>query len=127
MKKVLLFLSAISLVAISSCSGDDSPSNPPDNTSDVLVKRMTLHQDDASGFNFTVDYTYDGNKLVQGVYNDGFMEKFYYTGDLITKVEYLFEGEVEDRELFTYDAQGRLIEYKELDLVNDGNYHNVHS
>ncbi|HEU0135794.1 MAG TPA: hypothetical protein VFQ50_00745 [Flavobacterium sp.] len=113
MKKVFLFLSAISLVAISSCGDDESPVTPPvDTTDDVLVKRVTTQQEDPDGFNYTIDYTYNGNKLVQGVYTDGSLEKYYYTGDLITKIEYYNDGVLDFQDVFAYNAQGKLTEYR---------------
>ena len=113
MKKVFLFLSAISFVAISSCSDEENPVTPPVNTTDdVLVKRVTTQQDDPEGFNYTIDYTYSGNKLVQGIYDDGSLEKYYYTGDLITKIEYITNGTIEFQDVFAYNAQGKLTEYR---------------
>jgi len=115
MKKAFFFLSTISLVAVASCSSDDSGSSD----SGPLVKRMVYSQEDPEGFNYDITYTYNGNKLVEGNHVSGDKEKYYYTGDLITKIEYIIDGEVEGQDLFMYDATGRLIEYKDQDLVDD--------
>nr|MBF6607684.1 hypothetical protein [Flavobacterium sp.] len=120
MKKVFLLLSAFSIVAISSCSDDDSPGTPADTSSDILVKRMVYDRDD--DHYFEIDYTYDGNKLVQGVFDDGVIEKYYYEGDLINKVEYINAGEVEERFFFTYNTDGKLIEYHSQHL-SDGEWY----
>jgi len=119
MKKAIFFLSTISLFALTSCSSDDSSSSDQATSTDVLVKRIIYSQEDPEGFNDIINYTYNGNKLVEGNYVDGTKEKYYYTGDLITKIEYVFDGEVEEQELFTYNANGKLIEYKDQDLVED--------
>lgn len=121
MKKVFLFLGALSLATVISCSSDDdSPSNPP-TSSDILVKRVVYSQDDPDGYNATINYSYNGNKLVQGVYNDGTIEKYYYTGDRITKIEYIYEGVVTERDLFTYNAENKLSgwQYEALDEEED--------
>ncbi|HEX9979603.1 MAG TPA: hypothetical protein VGB50_03445 [Flavobacterium sp.] len=118
MKKLFLFLSAFSVAVLSSCSNDDD-NNSGTPSSDVLVKRIVAHQEDPDGINYEVDYTYSGNKMVQGVYDDGYTEKYYYTGNEITKIEYIFDGDVEERELFAYNAQGKLIEYRDQDLLED--------
>lgn len=115
MKKTIFFLSTILLVGFTSCSSDDD--STPNPTSDILVKKIIFQDED--GFNDEITYTYNGNKLVQGVYDDGTIEKYYYNGDLITKIEYVFEGDVEDQELFAYDSEGRLVEHKYQDLIDD--------
>ncbi|WP_296150741.1 hypothetical protein [uncultured Flavobacterium sp.] len=119
MKKAFFFLSTISLVAVASCSSDDSGSSDSATASGPLVKRMVYSQEDPEGFNYDITYTYNGNKLVEGNHVGGDKEKYYYTGDLITKIEYIIDGEVEGQDLFIYDATGRLIEYKDQDLVED--------
>jgi len=115
MKKTIFFLSTILLVGFSSCSSDDD--STPNPSSDILVKKVIYQEE--GGFNEEITFTYNGTKLVQGVYDDGTIEKYYYTGDLITKIEYVFEGEVEDQDLFAYDSEGRLVEHKYQDLIDD--------
>ncbi|HEY0045936.1 MAG TPA: hypothetical protein VGB44_04405 [Flavobacterium sp.] len=110
MKKIILFLSAISFVAITSCSSDDNSDNP-DPSSNVLVKRMITIDEDPDGYNVDVTYSYDGNKMVQGVYVDGTIEKWYYTGEKVSKIEYIEDGIIVEKDLFTYNAQGQLVEH----------------
>lgn len=120
MKKALFSLCAIALFAFVSCSSDDNATTTdPAATTDVLVKRIVRSQEDPEGFNEIITYTYNGNKLLEGNYLDGTKEKYYYTGDLITKIEYLFEGQVEAQDLFVYDASGRLTECRMQDLDDD--------
>lgn len=112
MKKVFLFLSAITLVATSACSSGDDSTAPVTPTDNVLVKRAVYQQAGAEGFNFTIDYVYDGNKLVKEVYDDGSVGNYFYTGNLITKIEYVVDGEIDQRETMTYNSDGKLASYK---------------
>ncbi len=114
MKKVFLFLGALSIATISSCSSDDDSSTNPPNTNDVLVKREVYQQAGEDGFNFTADFNYSGNKLVSVVSNDGYVENYTYTGNLITKVESFLDGEIDLTETMTYNTEGQLISYSEL-------------
>jgi len=116
MKKILLSFAALTFIAITSCSSDDNNSEP---SADILVKRMVYEQEDPDGFNYDITYTYNGKKILAGNYTDGTIEKYYYSGDLITKIEYIFGGEVEEQELFLYNANGKLIEYRYQDIVDD--------
>lgn len=115
MKKTIFFLSTVLLAGFTSCSSDDDSS--PNPTSDILVKKVIYQYEE--DFNEEITFSYNGNKLVQGVYDDGTIEKYYYNGDLITKIEYIFEGEVEEQDLFAYDSEGRLVEHKYQDLIDD--------
>lgn len=129
MKKIFFFLSAIAIVSLASCTGndDDSSTNPtPDPSTSVLPKRVVWAQQDPDGFNYNITYTYNGNKLIQGVADDGAIERYTYTGDLITKVEYVYDGEVEDQELFEYDTTGRLVLHKYQELLDGYQERNIY-
>jgi len=119
MKKTIFSIFAFALFSLVSCTGDDDVTTDSGTTSDVLVKRIIRSQEDPDGFNDIITYTYDGNKLLEGNYLDGTKEKYYYTGDLITKIEYFVDSELEYQEVFAYDSNGRLAEYKFEDLVDD--------
>lgn len=119
MKKSIFSIFALVLLSLASCSSDDNATTDPATSSDILVKRIINTQEDPEGFNDIITFTYNGNKLQEANYLDGTKEKYYYTGDLITKVEYIFEGEVEEQDVFIYDSDGRLIEYKNEDLIED--------
>lgn len=129
MKKVFFFLSAIAIVSLTSCSGndDESEANPnPNPSTDVLPKRIVWEQEeDPDGFNYDITYTYNGNKLVQGIDTDGAIERYTYTGDLITKIEEIYDGVVEYQELFEYDSSGRLVLHKYQELLDGYQERNV--
>ena len=108
MKKICLFLS-IAALSLASCSSDsESSTNNP--SSDVLVKKIvyTSLMDD---YTETINFTYNGNKLVKGIYSDGSQETYTYQGDLITKIVLSVDGEDDMIEDFTYDSSGRLTGY----------------
>lgn len=101
MKKILCLFSALSLVLISSCSSDDSSSNE----SSILIKKIVEIDNDNT--TFTVEYTYDGKKLIKEVgKEEGYSNVINYTynGDLITKMsETDDDGLISTTEL-TYDG-----------------------
>lgn len=78
MKKLFAFLV---IAAITSCSGDDNATETtqPDNL--LLKKTVTLSPSGETSTNF---YTYEGNKLVSILDNNGLGTQFTYTGNLIT-------------------------------------------
>ena len=114
MKKIILFLSVITLIA--SCSSDADPLPAIDvNANSVLVKKII--ETEPSGNVITTEYTYDGNKLVKTTDNDGFYEKFFYTGDVITKIEfYNNTNQLEEQEFFEYNSSQQLISFQNLIL-----------
>src|SRR6187402_2997882 len=118
MKKTLMLMGCITLLTVTACSEDDSTSTDP-TPSGVLVKRIVYDDEDPDGYAGEVTYSYDGNKLVKGVWEDGSEEKYYYTGDLITKIEYIVDGEVDVRDTFTYNASGMLTDYLTQDFGDD--------
>lgn len=114
MKKLFLFLSAVTLI-LSSCSndGDTLPSPVNSNNSDSVFLKKKV---DSNGIIF--NYTYNGSKIVSVIDNDADESDafFTYTGDLITKLEYKIAGNVEQRNIYEYNAEGKLISFKRLTL-----------
>ena len=96
--------------------------DPEDNT--VLLKQTIDVY--TNGNVITTDYNYSGNRLVSIVDNDPLDAAdlyFYYTGSLITKMEYKFEdGAVEQTETFEYDGNNLLIAYKLVVPDDQGGY-----
>ena len=124
MKKIILLLSAFALI-LNACSSDDSPSQTPINQNGVLVKKMIYTSQDEpqdSPYNTTVNFTYNGNKLVQGIDDDNYKSVFTYTGDLITKIESFDNNTLDSQDLFTYNSSGKLTEYRYLSFF-DGYEH----
>ena len=119
MKKIILLLSVVALI-LYSCNTDDTTTPvAPVNTANILVKKIVTTSVDDPDSNGTSIFTYSGLKLA-GIQVVGVGKSlFYYTGDLITKIE-AFEGtSVVERELFTYNSNGKLIEYRDQSLVDN--------
>ena len=52
--------------------------------------------------------------------DDDSYDKFYYTGDLITKIEFYDDADfLEEKVTYTYNADGKLTSYVSVDFVND--------
>lgn len=111
MKKIIVACLALFLVV--SCSSTDSPSA----SQDVLVKR-TVNTDE-KGFVETLNFSYNGNKIVKIESDQGFKVQFTYSGDLITQARYT-EGTTEfQSENYTYNSQGQMVTYVLLSPLQD--------
>jgi hypothetical protein len=104
MKKIFA-AAAIALLMFTSCS-DDSSSNNGTNT--VLIKKMIEQYQDGSIV--TILYDYEGTKLSGISQSDGQGVNFTYTGDQVTKVEYLENNAMVRWSDFTYDTEGRVVQ-----------------
>lgn len=97
MKKILCLFSALTLV-LSSCSSDDA-------SSPILIKKII--EKDIDGDNFTVSYTYNGNKISEETGQDGdhtYQITYSYDGDLLTSMTEASGGQVDVITTFTYNA-----------------------
>lgn len=92
MKKLSLLLFAIfTAVILNSCSKDEASKNdtnqidePLEIKENVLVKKIT--RTDAQGFVQTLDFKYDGNKIIN-IESEEEKISFFYSGNLIYKKE----------------------------------------
>lgn len=111
MKKIICLLSVV-LLAITSCSSDDEPSNPVSLTPPVLVKQFTSIRD---GKEYVEKITYNGNKIVSRVGSDKYTINYTYTENFITKIEYVNgNGVLEKTSQYTY-MEGRLSSLLEIE------------
>lgn len=111
MKKIFA-AAAVALFMMTSCSDDDSSSNNNNNTDVVLVKKTIETYEDGS--TLTSTFHYNGTKISSIHHSDGAETNFTYTGNNVTKIEYMEGNELSQRNVMTYDAEGRLtslIEY----------------
>lgn len=100
MKKFLCLLGAVAFV-FTSCSKDDNDSSDP--TSSVLVKKIIDVR--SNGESYTRLVTYNGNKITSIAEEDGYLTKYYYTGNLITKIEEIDEtGVIEHTTDYEYSG-----------------------
>ena len=129
MKKIILFLSVITL--ITSCSSDADPL-PVIVPLDVNANTGFLKKK-VETFSFgridTIEFTYNGNKIVKiNHVEDQEYEVFTYTGDLITKIEtYDFSNVLIYKELFSYNTQGKLDTEINLDYITNEGHKYVYS
>lgn len=108
MRKILFGLGLLALT-FNSCSSD-SESSDDNQSGDVLVKRVE-YTSITDEYSENIEYIYNGNKLVKGVYDDGSEEIYTYDGDLITEIKFVDAGDVISTETFTYDSSDRLTHY----------------
>ena len=105
MKKIIYLFSALILLFVFCYS--ESHNSSDDTCVPVLLKKII--ETDYNGDVFTTNYFYEGNKIVKTVDDDGYYEKFYYTGDLITKMEFYSDTDLlEQTDLFTYNVNQQL-------------------
>jgi hypothetical protein len=106
MKKIILCFSLVAM-SLASCSSDSESTNE---SNDVLVKKIAFNAV-TDEYSEVVQYTYNGNKLIKGVYDDGSEEIYTYDGNLITEIKIVEDGDVTYSETFSYDSNDRLIAY----------------
>ena len=111
MKKLICFLS-LSLV-LASCSSDDS-TETIDNSGSTLFVQKTVEGTGASATN--TFYSYNGNKIVSAINEDGDGYYYTYTGDLITKAELKRDDVAVETEYYEYDANQRLISFRSISV-----------
>lgn len=112
MKKLFLFF-AIATVALTSCSSEDSSSNP----AATLIKREIDHYSDGSST--TYNFTYNGSKMISIIDSDGSRSNYTYTGDLITNIKHYDGVDLDQEDIFTYNSSGQLVEFVMLGYVGE--------
>lgn len=116
-KRFALILFVLFVVSCSS----DSTSSSETSTDSILLKRAIQTRTDISGSEPVItNYTYNGNKLVRWDNNHDFLTKFFYTGDLISRVESYFQAENEPIVFrYFYNNSGQLAIFTRTDQVVD--------
>lgn len=105
--KKLLYLFTASLLAFTSCSKDDNDSSKSE--SPILVSKRNFIGNDGSSEPENI--LYNGNKIISITDSDGYLTKFTYTGEQITKKEEIAVG---GKLSYTYEysyTSGRLASY----------------
>lgn len=102
MKKILSIL--ITTILIISCSSSDESNQI---SSNILPKKEVWSD------GTICDYLYQGDKLVKVQCNDGSSTLFTYSGNLITKVEFINPNSINNRDEFSY-SNGVLTQIKEF-------------
>lgn len=122
MKNFALTFSALFMILMS-CSSDSSSSS-----SEILLKNEIV-TDPSDGSSYTMTYTYNGTNLTKISYDDdGSYDKFYYTGDLITKIEFFDDTDfLEGKTTYTYNSDNKLTSYVSLDYLSDDGEREVYT
>lgn len=101
-----------------SCSNDTEVSSSDSGLFPKTIKEF--YQDGTLVGDYTGVYKYDGNKLVEIYYNQYMKTLYYYTGDLITKIEYIQATAIRFSDQFTYE-NSKLTNYLRTDLLTGRN------
>jgi hypothetical protein len=116
MKKIISLAIVLSLL-IFSCSSDDVQDNSAPGLV-LLRKRITTSMQGT----VITNINYNGNKIVNSISSDGTEDKFYYTGDLITKYEIYENNILVHTQIYNYNSQNILTSGIELNHdTNQGN------
>lgn len=114
MKKIL-FILAIGIATLISCSEDDSTTVINTTTSineyGVLLKKAITTLDDGNAL--ITGFTYDENKLMSIVGSDGTSEIFTYTDELLTRLVKVDNGGTYTDNL-EYDSSNRLVKITDV-------------
>lgn len=118
---------------LASCSTDEfDPEVTPTETADsaklnpngTYLRRTTATTNGGSSVT-TSDYLYEGSKLAKVTSSDGTYVAYAYTGNFITKREFYYNNVLNTKELFEYNANGQLINYRRLNPSNTVLYTSV--
>lgn len=125
--KKLAFVLVVVLFVFSSCSSDDSGSEPELQltTNGTVLRRGNLI---SPTFEEGGLYSYNGNKLDRiGLGNVSTYVKYIYTGNLITQYEYYEDNILKLTEYYTYDSNERLILRKGLSNTSNTGFKTVYT
>lgn len=87
----------------------------PVNTT-VRVKKIT--DTDADGNVLSIEYFYNGNKIVYSIDSEGLRMNIFYDGDLIAREEWFQGTTMVEKIFYTYD-NSKLVTYQVLNLVDN--------
>ncbi len=73
-----------------------------------MLTKIVLESESGSR---TATYVYDGNKM-KIINNETFIHQFFYSGNLVAKVESYNDGQLMSVFTFDYDSSGKLVQYK---------------
>jgi len=126
MKKLLYLLLVLTILSCSS-DGDniDDPSNNDNNN--ILVSKISYDEDGGSYTN-EENFTYDLNKIVErqdisyynGSIQNTYRAQFIYSNDLIARVDYYYNDNLNYKATFQYDSQSRLTLWEECYFNSGG-------
>mgnify|MGYP000255190042 CR=1 FL=1 len=124
--KIFLLFIIYSSILLNSCSGEEN-----EISSEVGLLCIQKVQKSPSGTIIReTNFSYNGNKIVNAVTNFNnfiYENKFYYTEELITKVEYYENSVLRVTQNFTYNTQENLIQHVLIDHLNNEGFKFVYN
>lgn len=122
MKKQFIIIVLVLLTISCSSSDSESPSNQTINDS-ILLKRMIQTTTGAIQNVNVTDFTYNGNKLATIANDNGFIQKYIYTGDLITRMEWTVDNTgIPIIYVYSYNNSNQLVTMTKTDYLVDQSF-----
>ncbi len=98
-----------------SCSEDDGSVDPIEPQEKVLSEIFTSHFNDGNEFKRTEEFFLSGKQYLKYTYEGSTLiakaEYKYNSRGLVERIKYFYNDTFEEQGIFTYDVQGRLIEF----------------
>jgi len=113
MKKITCLL-AVATLLFTSCSSSDDTDN---NSNVVLPTKFVQTYPSGQIYGGTVEY--DGNKLkkITDIEDNKEYSLYFYTGDLITKIESYYDGNLDYLTTYEYNTNKQLVKEIETDIA----------
>ena len=105
---------SITFLLLQSCTSGNNE-NVNNGNSIILCKHKVF----SNGSSW--DYSYDGNKILMVKTGNSVILKYYYTGDLITKVETFDTNQIATRNTYIYNSANQLINEISVNYLPDPN------
>lgn len=116
MRKWICVLS-ITIGFLVSCSNEEFDTSEPNvtesNTNGTVLKKTVAIINGVTPV-VTGEYIYNGGKLAKVISSDNKSVAYFYTGDLITSREFYTNGILNTKEVFEYNANNQLVNFKRL-------------
>lgn len=116
MKKLICLL-GITMVTLTSCSNEEFDTSEPNvtesNTNGTVLKKTVAIINGGSPVT-TGEYIYNGDKLAKIITSDDKYVTYSYTGDLITSREFYTNAILNTKEIFEYNANNQLVNFKRV-------------
>lgn len=113
MKKIISLTFVLSLF-IFSCSSNENQDNS--NSGPILLRKTITTNSQGT---ITTNINYNGNKIINAISSNGYEDKFYYAGNLITKHEVYNNNILVRTVLYNYNSQNNLTSSIELNNNNN--------
>lgn len=108
MKKVFYSFALLALSLMSCESNSDDDTNPPETSTNDTILPTQVEIVYSDGETETIQYTYEGKKLIKEESTDGFFKDYIYEDNRLIEINYYEGADFEILESFTYDSQDRV-------------------